>query len=236
MHTRVNTISYLPREVDYQSGMESLKSTTVGDTVVLVSIDWLSDCIGERKLVPTGQFQLRSMQLARVAKERVPRKSKRAKENGDEEKHSRARRAPGDKFLPDQFQTAEVILNSDWCQKFFVFFCPIRGQQAVKAFRVFLHGNHLIAILALVRLARFCSRRKVSITAQNIQGIVRNIGGERRWTFRRYWYSSVFPSVRELFKDALTNSSNKIAAITFDLTIIFILPPYPGRGIFRNLT
>ena len=71
-------------------------------------------------------------------------KSERAKENGDEEKHSRARRAPGDKFLPDQFQTAEVILNSDWCQKFFVFFCPIRGQQAVKSFRVFLHGNNLI--------------------------------------------------------------------------------------------
>ena len=87
-------------------------------------------------------------------------KSKRAKENGNEEKHSRARRTPGDKFLPDQFQTAEVILNSDWCQKFFVFFCPIRGQQAVKSFRFFLHGNHLITILALVRLARFCSRRK----------------------------------------------------------------------------
>ena len=48
----------------------------------------------------------------------------------------------------------------------------------MKSFRVFLHGNHLIAILDLVRLARFCSRRKVSITAQNIQGIVRNIGGE----------------------------------------------------------
>ena len=126
--------------------------------------------------------------------------------------------------------------HSDWCQKFFVFFWPIRGQQAVKSFRVFLHGNHLIAILALVRLARFCSRRKVSITTQNIQGIVRNIGGEIRWTFRRYWYSSVFPSVRDLFKDVLTDSLNKIAAITFDLTIIFILPPYPGRGISRNLT
>ena len=75
-------------------------------------------------------------------------KCKRAKENGDEEKHSMARRAPGDKFLPDQFQTVEVILNSDRCQKFFVFFCPIRGQEAVKSFRVFLHGNHLIAILA----------------------------------------------------------------------------------------
>ena len=75
-------------------------------------------------------------------------KSKQAKENGDEEKHSRARRAHGDTFLPDQFQTVGVILNSDWCQKFFVFFCPIRGQQAAKSFRVFLHGNHLITILA----------------------------------------------------------------------------------------
>ena len=41
--------------------------------MVLVSIDWLSECIGERKLVPTAQFQVRSMQLARVARERVLR-------------------------------------------------------------------------------------------------------------------------------------------------------------------
>ena len=100
----------------------------------------------------------------------------------------------------------------------------------MKSFRVFLHGNHLIYS------PWFCSRRKVSITAQNVQGIVRNIDGEIRWTFCRYWYSSVFPSVRDLFKDVLTDSPNKIAAITFDLTIIFILPPYPGRGISRNLT
>ena len=70
---RSTTHVLFPREVDYQSGMDSLKSTTVGDTVVLVSIDWLSDCIGERKLVPTAQFQVRSMQFARVARERVPR-------------------------------------------------------------------------------------------------------------------------------------------------------------------
>ena len=71
---RSTTHVLFPRKVDYQSGMDSLKSTTVGDTVVLVSIDWLSDCIGERKLVPTAQFQVRStVQLARVARERVPR-------------------------------------------------------------------------------------------------------------------------------------------------------------------
>ena len=114
-----------------------------------------------------------------------------------------------------------------------MFFCPIRGRakpcqtnqgeygdQVISYTEVFLHGNHLIAILALVRLARFCSRRKVSITAQNIQGIVRNIGGEIRWTFRRYWYSSVFPSVRDLFQDVLTYSPNKIAAITFGLLFL----------------
>ena len=70
---RSTTHVLFPREVDYQSGMDSLKSTTVGDTIVLVSIDWLSDCIGERKLIPTAQFQVRRVQLARVARERVPR-------------------------------------------------------------------------------------------------------------------------------------------------------------------
>ena len=138
--------------------------------------------------------------------------------------YSMTRRAPGDKFLPDQFQTVEVILNFDWCQKFFVFFCPIRGQQAVKSFRVFLHGNHLIAILGWFIWQGF-ARGEVSITAQNVQEIVRNIGGEIRWTFRRYRYSirSVFPGVQDLFKDVLPDSPN-IALINLDLTIIFILP------------
>ena len=48
---------------------------------------------------------------------------------------------------------------------------------------------------------------KVSITAQNVQEIVWNIGGEIRWTFPRYRYSSVFPSVRDLFKDVLPDST-----------------------------
>ena len=60
---RSTTHVLFPREVGYQRG----------DTVVLVSIDWLSDCIGERKLVPTAQFQVRRMQFARVARERAPR-------------------------------------------------------------------------------------------------------------------------------------------------------------------
>ena len=53
-------------------------------------------------------------------------KCKRAKESGDEQKHRMARRAPGNKFLPDQFQTVEVILNSDWAEKHKEFLAPIR--------------------------------------------------------------------------------------------------------------
>ena len=54
--------------------------------------------------------------------------------NGREKKlgegKSRTRiRAPGDKVLTDQFQTVGVILASGWCQKIFVFFCPITEQQ-----------------------------------------------------------------------------------------------------------
>ena len=45
-----------------------------------------------------------------------------------EEKKRSARRTPGDNVLPDRFQTVAVILASDWCQKTFVFFCPIRRQ------------------------------------------------------------------------------------------------------------
>ena len=38
--------------------------------------------------------------------------------------------------------------------------------------------------------------------------------------------------MRYLFKDVLLDSPN-IALINLDLTIIFILPPFPGRGISR---
>ena len=54
-------------------------------------------------------------------------KSKR-RENMARRKKRTARRAPGDNILPAQFQTVAVVLASDWCQKTFVFFCPIRRQ------------------------------------------------------------------------------------------------------------
>ena len=49
--------------------------------------------------------------------------------NLGEEKSRTTRRAPGDKVLMDQFQTAGVVLASDWCHKTFVFLCPITEQQ-----------------------------------------------------------------------------------------------------------
>ena len=49
--------------------------------------------------------------------------------NSGEEKSRRRIRAPGDKDLTDQFQTVGAILVSDWCQKIFVFFCPITEQE-----------------------------------------------------------------------------------------------------------
>jgi len=57
------------------------------------------------------------------------RKSKRARKNLGEEKSRTSERAPGDKVLTDQFQMVGAALASNWCQKTFVFFCPITEQQ-----------------------------------------------------------------------------------------------------------
>ena len=54
--------------------------------------------------------------------------NRREKNSGNEKSRTRIR-APGNKVLTDQLQTVGVILASDWCQKIFVFFCPITEQQ-----------------------------------------------------------------------------------------------------------
>ena len=51
------------------------------------------------------------------------RKCQRARKNLGEEKSRTSERAPGDKVLKAQFQTAVAALASDWCQKTF-FFLP----------------------------------------------------------------------------------------------------------------
>ena len=48
----------------------------------------------------------------------------------------------------DQFQTAGVVLASDWCHKTFVFLCPITEQQDYESFRVFL--NHTLLAICLL--------------------------------------------------------------------------------------
>ena len=163
-------------------------------------------------------------------------KCKRAKENGDEEKHSMARRAPGDKFLPDQFQRVVVILNSDWCQKFFLFFCPIRGQQAVKSFRVFLHGNHLIAILAWFIWQGF-ARGENSQSQHKMYRKSFGISAEKyAEPFAGIFTVAYFQVCGICLKMSSPIHLLKIAVIYFDLTIIFILPPFPGRGIGRGIS
>ena len=44
-----------PRGVDYQAGLEFLKSTPVRDSVALLTIDWLPASIAERRLTPTAK-------------------------------------------------------------------------------------------------------------------------------------------------------------------------------------
>ena len=74
--------------------------------------------------------------------------------NSGEEKSRTKIRAPGDKVLTDQFQTVVVVLASDWCQKTFVFFCPITEQQGQESIRSFPtqkeHTGLLLAIFVWV--------------------------------------------------------------------------------------
>ena len=55
-------------------------------------------------------------------------KSKRAGKYGPKKSQERRQEPLGDNVLPDQFQTVTAVLASDWCQKTFMFFCPIRSQ------------------------------------------------------------------------------------------------------------
>ena len=61
---------------------------------------------------------------------------------------SKAVKAPGNRLLPDHFQTALPMLPPDWAEKSFVLFCPIGEQQLLRYCGVFLHDGFCIAILA----------------------------------------------------------------------------------------
>ena len=60
---------------------------------------------------------------------------------------SKAKKAPGNRLLPDHFQTAPPMLPPDWAEKSFVLFCPIGEQQLAGYCGVFLHDGFCIAIL-----------------------------------------------------------------------------------------
>ena len=61
---------------------------------------------------------------------------------------SQAKKAPGNRLLPDHFQTALPMLPPDWAEKSFVLFCPIGEQQLLRYCNVFLHDDFRIALLA----------------------------------------------------------------------------------------
>ena len=61
---------------------------------------------------------------------------------------SKAEKAPGNRLLPDYFQTALSVRPPDWAEKSFVLFCPIGEQQLLRYCGVFLHDDFRIAILA----------------------------------------------------------------------------------------
>ena len=64
---------------------------------------------------------------------------------------SKVGRAPGNRLLPDHFQTALPMLPPDWAEKSFVLFCPISEQQLLVYFGVFLHGHCCIGHTSLDR-------------------------------------------------------------------------------------
>ena len=87
-------------------------------------------------------------------------KSKRATKKIGEEKSRGQEKAPGDKVLSHQFQTVGVVLASDWCQKIFVFFCPITRQLVRSPFRVLLQGTvHEVNMSAIFSLLAYRRRR-----------------------------------------------------------------------------
>ena len=83
---------------------------------------------------------------------------------------SKAEKAPGNRLLPDHFQTALPMLPSDWAEKSFVLFCPIDEQQLLRYCGVFLHDDFRIAILAwFVHQRSACFHFNFSRERRNIE-------------------------------------------------------------------
>ena len=66
-------------------------------------------------------------------------------------------------------------MASDWCQKTFLFFCPIRAQQTLESFRVFLHAPYMNFSCSPCWSWLFVETYKRSRWKQNARENVRNI-------------------------------------------------------------
>ena len=58
---------------------------------------------------------------------------------------SKVGKAPGNRLLPDHFQTALPMLLPNWAENSFVLFCPIGEQWLLRYFGVLLHGHCCIS-------------------------------------------------------------------------------------------
>ena len=104
------------------------------------------------------------------------------------------RRARGNKILMDQFQTARVVVTSDWCHKTKTEHqnqksCRVVSCRVLSYYMKTIHTGQLLAIFVWVvcqgitRGEKFQSQNKIewcffAISAQN--------SPEIGWTFRRY--------------------------------------------------
>ena len=138
--------------------------------------------------------------------------------NSDEEKSRTQRRAPWDKVLTNQFQTVTVILASDWCQKAFVFFCPITEQQDYKQCSVFLHHRYIQASCSplFTRGGKFQSQHK---TQGRSFGISARNSPQIRWTFRRHRNISAFNRLRVFVHSQMSIKFSAFRNMTWELNI-----------------
>jgi len=88
---------------------------------------------------------------------------------------SKVGRAPGNRLLPDHFQTALPMLPPDWAEKSFVLFCPISEQQLLVYFGVFLHGHCCIGHTSLDRTCEGNFHFNLLQRAIEIREIISNV-------------------------------------------------------------
>ena len=106
----------------------------------------------------------------------------------------------------DQFEIVVAVLTSDWCQKAFVFFCAIRGQQTLESFRV--QAKYIkfscSSCLSWLFAEALCTRWKIQYQ-NKMQG---KTFGKYAGPFARIVIkSSVFDSWRNIHRSVLNRCS-----------------------------